>query len=73
LNPALFLGLSESLGTIEAGKTASVVLLEANPLQDISNTQRIVAVISEGRYLNRDVLERLRRENCRNCSAGSAN
>ena len=72
LNPALFLGLSDSLGTIEAEKTASVVLLEANPLQDIRNTQRIVAVISEGRYLNRDVLERLRRENCRNCSAGSA-
>ena len=49
-----------------------MVLLEANPLQDIRNTERIVAVISEGRYLNREVLERLRRENCRNCSAGSA-
>jgi imidazolonepropionase-like amidohydrolase len=72
LNPALFLGLSNSLGTIEAGKTASMVLLEANPLHDIRNTERIVAVISEGRYLSREVLERLRRENCRNCSAGSA-
>jgi len=71
-NPALFLGLSDSLGTIEAGKTASMVLLEANPLEDIRNTERIVAVISEGRYLNREALERLRRENCRNCSAGSA-
>ena len=66
-NPALFLGLSDSLGTIEAGKTATMVLLEANPLQDIRNTERIVAVISEGRYLNREVLERLRRENCRKC------
>jgi imidazolonepropionase-like amidohydrolase len=71
LNPALFLGLSDSLGTIEAGKTASIVLLEANPLEDMHNTQRIVAVISEGRYLNREVLDRLQRENCRNCSAGS--
>ncbi len=71
-NPALFLGLSDSLGTIEAGKTASMVLLEASPLEDIRNTERIVAVIFEGRYLNREVLERLRRENCRNCSAGSA-
>jgi imidazolonepropionase-like amidohydrolase len=71
-NPALFLGLSDSLGTIEAGKTASMVLLEANPVQDIRNTERIVAVISEGRYLHREELERLRRENCRNCSAGSA-
>jgi imidazolonepropionase-like amidohydrolase len=72
LNPALFLGFSDSLGTIEAGKTASMVLLEANPLQDIRNAERIVAVISEGRYFNGEVLERLRRENCRNCSAGSA-
>jgi imidazolonepropionase-like amidohydrolase len=73
LNPALFLGLSDSLGTIEPGKTATMVLLDANPLQDIRNTRRIAAVISEGRYLDREVLERLRRENCRNCSAGSAN
>jgi imidazolonepropionase-like amidohydrolase len=72
LNPALFLGLSDSLGTIEAGKTASMVLLEANPLQHIRNTERIVAVISEGRYLDREVLERLRRENCRDCSAKPA-
>ena len=72
LNPALFLGLSDSLGAIEGGKTASMVLLEANPLQDIRGSERIVAVISEGRYFNREVLERLRRENCRNCSTGSA-
>jgi imidazolonepropionase-like amidohydrolase len=72
LNPALFLGLSDSLGAIEPGKTASMVLLDANPLQGIRNTRRIAAVISEGRYLSREVLERLRRENCRNCSVGSA-
>jgi imidazolonepropionase-like amidohydrolase len=69
LNPALFLGLSDSQGTIEAGKVANLVLLQANPLEDIRNTGRIVAVISEGRYLNREMLERLRRENCGNCSA----
>jgi hypothetical protein len=72
LNPALFLGLSDSLGTIEAGKTASVVLLEANSLQDIRNTQRIVAVISEGRYFDRQMLGRMVRENCRKCLADAA-
>jgi imidazolonepropionase-like amidohydrolase len=64
LNPALFLGFSDSLGSIDVGKTANLVILEANPLQDISNTKRIAAVISEGRY---QMLDRMVRENCRNC------
>ena len=71
LNPALFLGLSDSLGAIEAGKTASMVLLEANPLEDIRNTERIAAVISEGRYLDRQTLDRMIRENCHRCPEGS--
>lgn len=72
LNPAVFLGLSDSLGTIEDGKTANLVLLEANPLQDISNTKRIMAVISEGRYLDRQMLDRMARENCRKCRGDTA-
>jgi imidazolonepropionase-like amidohydrolase len=52
-NPARYLGLLDSLGTVEQGKTADLVLLEANPLDDISNTQRINAVIMNGRYLPR--------------------
>jgi imidazolonepropionase-like amidohydrolase len=67
LNPALFLGLSDSLGSIDVGKTANLVLLEANPLRDISNTKRIAGMISEGRYLDRQMLDRMVRENCRNC------
>ena len=57
LNPALFFGLADSLGTIEPGKNADLVLLEANPLDDIRNTKRIVAVISEGRLLDRKTLD----------------
>ena len=72
LNPASFLGLSESLGTIDAGKTANLVLLEANPLQEIHNTKRIAAVILEGRYLDRLALDRMLPENCRNCSGNTA-
>ena len=60
LSPAVFLGLSDSLGTVEAGKVADLVLLEANPLLDIHNTNRIVAVISEGRVLDRKVLDTMR-------------
>ena len=54
LNPALFLGLSDSLGTIEVGKTADLVLLEADPIQDIHNTTRIVAVIQKGHLVRGD-------------------
>jgi imidazolonepropionase-like amidohydrolase len=60
LSPAVFLGLSDSLGTVEAGKIADLVLLEANPLLDIHNTNRIVAVISKGRVLDRKALDTMR-------------
>lgn len=57
-NPARYLGLLDSLGTVEQGKTADLVLLEANPLDDISNTQRINAVIMNGRYLPKEELQK---------------
>src|SRR5262249_266934 len=44
-NPARFLGLERSLGTVEKGKLADLVLLDANPLEDIHNTQKIRAVV----------------------------
>ena len=47
--PARFLGL-DSLGTVETGKIADLVLLDANPLTDIRNTRRISAVVANGRY-----------------------
>ncbi|HKE18746.1 MAG TPA: amidohydrolase family protein [Kofleriaceae bacterium] len=51
-NAAEVLGTLRSEGTIEAGKTANVVLLEASPLEDISNTRRIRAVLLGGRLLD---------------------
>src|SRR6266436_7594183 len=50
VNPAQFFGLQNDLGTIEVGKKADLVLLEADPLQEIGNTRKIAAIIQDGRY-----------------------
>lgn len=47
--PARYLDALDSLGTIEAGKVADLVLLTSDPLADIRNTRRIEAVIARGR------------------------
>jgi len=49
-NPALFFGTLDQTGTIEKGKQADLVLLEANPLEDIANTQKRAGVMLKGRY-----------------------
>ena len=59
LNPAKFLGMQDRLGSIEKGKLADLVLLDANPLEDIRNTQRIAGVVVNGRYLSRAELDKI--------------
>jgi imidazolonepropionase-like amidohydrolase len=58
-NPAEYFGVLDSLGTVERGKIADLVLLEANPLLDIRNTQSIAAVVLNGRLLDRRALDAL--------------
>ena len=44
------------LGTLEAGKSADFIVLEANPLDDITNTRGIVDVYLRGATVNREAL-----------------
>ena len=59
INPAKFLGREKELGTIERGKLADLVLLDANPLADISNTKKINAVVVNGRLLDRPTSDKM--------------
>lgn len=59
LNPARMLHGTDSLGTVAPGKLADLVLLDADPLTDITNTSAIRAVVANGRYYDRAALDGL--------------
>jgi imidazolonepropionase-like amidohydrolase len=50
LNPAKFLGKTDTYGTIQVGRAADLVLLDMNPLEDISHTRKIHAVVVGGKF-----------------------
>ncbi len=62
LEPARYFRMLDSAGTVATGKLADLVLLDADPLRDIGNTRRIVAVIANGRLYDATDRARLLRE-----------
>ncbi len=58
-NPARFLGMEARLGSVEPGKIADLVLLSANPLEDIRNTRKISIVVANGRLFDRAALDQI--------------
>ncbi len=59
LNPARFFRMEDQLGTIEKGKLADLVFLDANPLKDIRNTQKVTGVILNGTYFSKADLQKI--------------
>ena len=59
ISAAKCLGISDAHGTVEKGKVADLVLLEADPLADIANTKRIAAVVVGGKLLPKAKLQEM--------------
>jgi hypothetical protein len=58
-NPSFYFNSQEETGSIEPGKRADLILLNANPLEDISNIREIEAVILKGKYFSRQALDEM--------------
>ncbi|HEY0049479.1 MAG TPA: amidohydrolase family protein [Pyrinomonadaceae bacterium] len=57
-NPSMFFGTIEKVGTIEKGRRADLVLLDANPLENISNTEKRAGVMLKGKYYAQEEMSR---------------
>lgn len=60
LNGARFLNREATMGTVEAGKNADLVLLEANPVADVANLSKIAGVVNAGKYFSKAELEAMK-------------
>lgn len=58
VNASLYLGAFDKVGTIEKGKRADLVLLEANPLENISNTEKRAGVMLKGKYYTQEEMNK---------------
>ena len=59
IHPMEYLGELDDAGTLEVGKRAELVLLEANPLDDIENTKQVHGVLYRERWLDRDFIHHM--------------
>ena len=56
--PAEYFGATDDFGTVAVGRRADLLLLEANPLEDIARTERRAGVMVGGRWLPEEEIQR---------------
>jgi cytosine/adenosine deaminase-related metal-dependent hydrolase len=59
LDAATFLGRDATMGTVEPGRNADLVLLDGDPTKSVANLHKVAGVVRAGRYLDRAALDRL--------------
>ena len=59
MRPAEFFSLQNDMGTVDVGKKADLVLLGANPLENIAHIRSVNAVVTKGRFIDRAGLSKL--------------
>ncbi|WP_181373023.1 amidohydrolase family protein [Massilia glaciei] len=59
LDAAIFSGLEDEFGSVTMGKTGDLILLDADPLADVRNTQRIAGLFFGGQFFDRTALDKL--------------
>ncbi|MFY0689285.1 MAG: amidohydrolase family protein [Cyclobacteriaceae bacterium] len=59
INPAKYFNMENELGSIQEDMWADLLILDANPLEDINNTRRINAVIKQGKHFDRNSLDQI--------------
>ncbi len=69
LNGAEYLGRLDDMGTVEVGKYADLVLLDANPIESVQNLHQIDAVIRAGSYHDKSELNSMKEKLGTNLSA----
>ncbi len=62
LNGAQFLNREATMGTVDVGKNADLVLLDAHPVEAVANLGRIAAVVLKGKYFSKDMLDKMKNE-----------
>lgn len=69
-NPFEYLGERDESGTIEIGKRSDLVLLDANPLEDIANSSKVGGVLIRGRWISGEKIQQMMEELARSFEAG---